>query len=241
LIVIAPAPVFGFPPMEWIQGQVGKVSPSTADLESWSANPRNIQDAFDLLSRSAPEPLVILSGDVHYGFEVVGRLMSTTVSVPFLQFCSSALKNKTIGGKKLFFDFLSSAGDVRQSFVYWDRSVSGRSDGALYFAEADSYSARVFFDQYGSPSAFIDSFFVQRPDRSGGKQRIEDKNNLGELVVSSATVSHRHWFFEILPQPESMEAPRSRGRFAPRALLSWDPGDWPVKSVLDRLLEALRL
>lgn len=234
LIVIAPTPIFGFPPLEWIQTEIGKLSPAGADLESWSANPRNILDAIELLSKSSPEPLIVLSGDVHYGFEIVGRVFSEGGSVPFLQLCSSALKNKVEGVHEFLFNFISRFGDKDLPFVYWDLSKKGQTDGRIAYAQTNSQAAKVFTDLYGDfygdhDVYILNTQFIKRAGRESAKQRIEKQNNLGELVVSGNTVSHRHWYAD------------KSGDASSRDLQTWDTNDWPVKGIIDSLLEALGL
>lgn len=232
LIVVAPAPVFGYPPMEWLQGVYGGISPPGADFESWSGNPRNTLDAAGLLSKPEPKPLIILSGDVHYGFEVVGRIISEAGSVPFLQLCSSALKNSIEGGKLWFFNFLSLFGEQELPFLYWDLREEGKTDGRIAYANenTEGRAARVFLDTFGGlfgdhEVTMIHSQFIQRSDREGSQGLIEKQNNLGELVVSESSVSHRHWYAD------------KSGKVQSRDYLTWDSRDWPVKDIVDILLE----
>jgi hypothetical protein len=227
LIVVAPAPIFGFPPVEWIQSEIGKVSAAAADLESWAGNPRNTLDAIELLARSRPEPLIILSGDVHYGFEVVGRLLSQTLATPFAQLCSSALKNQVDGSDKYFFDVLSRLGDSELSFGFWDLRAAGETDGPIASVSADSHAAEVFYKLYGAPTVVVNSEFIQRPDRASGRQRIEERNNLGELRIAGGRVAHRHWYAGDAGEPVARE------------LLIWDARDWPSPDLIDMIVEAL--
>lgn len=232
LIVIAPSPIFGFPPLEWIQSEIGKISASSADLESWSANPRNTLDAIELFSKSSPEPLIILSGDVHYGFEVEGRIFTKAGSIPFLQLCSSALKNKVEGVHEFFFNFISRFGDKDLPFAYWDLRKHGQADGRIAYTNSNSNAAKVFNDLYGdffgkNELYHLNSRFIKRVGRKTGKQRIEKQNNLGELVISGNTVSHRHWYAE------------KNGNISPRDFQTWDTSDWPVKDIIDLLLKKL--
>lgn len=100
-ILLSPAPVLGFPPVEdglqpWL---VGRKGPEEYDNEAWASN----RPAFeDLLRRLAQfERVVVLSGDVHYGF--TNQLAyfrdraspSETTRARIVQLCASALKNET--------------------------------------------------------------------------------------------------------------------------------------------------
>jgi hypothetical protein len=239
LIVVAPAPVLGFPPLEWIQSVKGKISPAGADLESWAANPRNLIDAMELFSASNPRPLIILSGDVHYGFEIEGRIFSESGSVPFLQLCSSALKNRTEGALGTGFNFLAHFDSFRSlfrdeeiSFVYWDLRKKGQTDGPITYARTKSLPAKMFDREYGGMSGdkdvhLLNSRFIKREGRKIGEKRIEKQNNLGELIISGNTVQHQHWY------------PNKDGNAVSHTFQTWDTNDWPIKGVADLLLDAL--
>ncbi|MDX1411202.1 MAG: alkaline phosphatase D family protein [Nitrospirales bacterium] len=228
LIVVAPSPIFGFPPLEWVQSETGKVSASYADLESWSGNPRNTLDAIELLLESNPDPLIILSGDVHYGFEVVGNIVSKRKFVPFVQLCSSALKNEIVGGfQGTTFPILALFGRSTLAFSYWDFRKDGQSDGSISYAKQGTSGWKYFTEVYGSAPHVVHSQFIKRQGRETGRGRIEKKNNLGELIVSDSKVSHRHWY-----------ASKTKG-VAARDIQTWDTSDWPIKSYLEELLKAL--
>lgn len=66
LILVAPAPVFGFKMVEDLQAAISAVAgPYFLDLESWSANKKHMQFFLHLMGN---KDVVLLSGDVHYGF-----------------------------------------------------------------------------------------------------------------------------------------------------------------------------
>lgn len=226
LVVVAPSPIFGFPPLEWLQAEGGKVDANATDLESWAANPRNLIDAVSLFTESRPDPLVILSGDVHYGFEVVGRIVVKNGSIPFVQLCSSALKNRATGGEAKNLKRLSLFANKDRSTAYWDLREND-DDGPLAWMETDKRSIDTFSDLFGDPIAMIQTQFVQRPGRRDVHNRIEMDNNLGELVIERNRVFHRHW---IADEGEKISA---------RDWSDWKTWDWPIPDPFTALFDTL--
>ncbi|WP_298921607.1 hypothetical protein [uncultured Roseobacter sp.] len=227
LIVIAAAPIFGFPPMEWVQRVIGRESGTAADLESWASNPRNFIDAFDLFLDAQPNPLIVLSGDVHYGFEIVGRMSTASQSVPFVQLCSSAMKNEIIGGSKFFFKIISLFGESVASFGFWDLKEKGKTDGPIAYTETSDFANGVFSNKFkSSPHYLLQTQFIKRSGRRSVKQLVERQNNLGELLIRGQQVSHRHWH------------PSSAGPFSARSFKNWNTGNWPIPDMI-RALRAL--
>jgi hypothetical protein len=234
-VVIAPAPVFGFPPLEWIQERVGAFNPAVADLESWAANVRNICDAVTLFTGSRPEPLIVLSGDVHYGFEIVGRITkyanaTLNYSIPFVQLCSSGFKNEPVGKEAHGLKISSHFGRKDRAYAYWDLRKKGSSDGPVARSEAESLTTKAFLNAYGVPSFLVESRFVRRPDRPSSRlaprnDRIEWTNNLGQLVISENAVSHRHWSAQV------------GGGFEAREYISWTTSAWPIKGPIEQLVD----
>lgn len=221
LIIVAAAPIFGFPPMEWVQRKIGGVSATTADLEGWSSNPRNFIDAFDLFLDAGSSPLIVLSGDVHYGFEVVGRISTTSHSVPFLQLCSSAMKNEVIGVDKFFFRIISLFGESVAAFGFWDLKEKGKTDGPIAYTATNDHANDFFNRRYkSSPYYLMQTQFIKRSGRRSVKQLIERQNNLGELVVRGQQVSHRHWH------------PASSSGFSARSFKNWNTGSWPIADMV---------
>ena len=98
-LVLSPAPVIGHPFHERVIGRYGgKINPKYIDRESWwnEARGEAFEGILDFLSSS--ERVIILSGDVHYGFTAAVRYWNErpgrTVRATVVQLCSSALKNE---------------------------------------------------------------------------------------------------------------------------------------------------
>ena len=137
LIVVSPAPVYGYGPAEWVQEELLiPASPLTAkrgagrytwDLESWRANRfgffRFVTFIAEILQ---PSYCVFLSGDVHYAFsqlisfaqlrrqwtQPAGGQLARPIHLPMVQLTSSSLKNATDRTRNLI------AKDLTRHFDY---------------------------------------------------------------------------------------------------------------------------
>ncbi len=115
LIVIAPAPVAGFGAIE--AQQLAPADPYSRDTEFWNARPLTFDRLLTrLATRAAPVAgtrsarIVLLSGDVHYGFAARLRYSATSplesdpplnTQAVFAQFTSSSFQNQSDGTLKL--------------------------------------------------------------------------------------------------------------------------------------------
>jgi hypothetical protein len=103
-IVVSPAPVAGFFIVDLAQrakitaaeltaGIVGETGDILAEHESWGARPEALQRLLDALTINPNDPVIVLSGDVHYAYS---EILPHTVSgrtYPVVQLCSSSSKN----------------------------------------------------------------------------------------------------------------------------------------------------
>jgi hypothetical protein len=117
LIVVSPAPVVGNPTLEMLQGVVAHLHPYFLDPEFWAGNAGAFQRFLTRIATSAGnanrQRVVLLSGDVHYGFSARVRFSAQT---PFeqtsaapaqgvlAQFTCSAFKNEGFPGTALHED-----------------------------------------------------------------------------------------------------------------------------------------
>jgi hypothetical protein len=187
LIVIAPAPIFGFRPIEEVQELVGGYSAAAGDLESWAANSRNIVDFVRLLFGGGIRFAVVLSGDVHYGFEMAASISAPNSTVHVAQLCSSAIKNHPTGYQGVGAKVLRHTGVRGHEIAWWDWA-SGDDDGPITrFHVNNSMAFRDLLDKH-KPSFTIAE---RLHDRDGGGVIV--KNNLGELKVDEKSVTNRFW------------------------------------------------
>lgn len=215
LVLLIPSPVVGAEWIEAVQGLIGWLSPSAGDVEAWAANPRNVLDFADLVAPARPDPLVVVSGDVHYGFEAAVRLETPSRTVQMAQLCSSALKNHPEGG-------LAASARILGAKVV-------QSPHASHWWAGDSGPiVRT------TPAGAVDEVLVLAQRAARGRERLISRskfqlpagstplvgsvlaldNNLGELVVANRQVRHRLW--------------RERGGGRAEAWVDWRSGSWPV-------------
>ena len=98
LIIVSPAPVLGFTPIELGQKLYAmRAGPYAADAEAWGLSAEGFLRFFELVVGLRPRACIILSGDVHYGFTVEATVRVRGMACRVVQLTSSALKNKTTG------------------------------------------------------------------------------------------------------------------------------------------------
>ena len=140
-IVVAAAPVLGSdlvenvlqPLFQLVKGQEGA---RFADYESWSAVPANHQD---LLARlAAHHPVVLLSGDVHYGFSARLTRTEGADTTRAAQLTASAAKNVEVKNAaiSLFSELAMRLGLERVRDVSGFASLSGADQTKLLSAPA---------------------------------------------------------------------------------------------------------
>lgn len=209
LVVIAPAPILGFRPIEEVQELVGAFKPSAGDLESWAANPRNMVDFVHLLLEQGVDFAVVLSGDVHYAFEIASTISTPKSTLRVAQFCSSALKNRPTGGQIWGAKFLRMTGAISRAIGWWDFRKG--SDGPITRHHADNGNTyKDLVRRHAGPT-----FIVKEQLNVRGGDRVLLLNNIGELIVDDAGVHHRFW----RPIGSTMK---------PDSFLDWQVAAWPV-------------
>jgi hypothetical protein len=106
-VLVTAGPLLTFPGIDNLQSTAAKLpagsltGPYGSDYESWFINKNNYRLFFDYFKSRAISKIVVLSGDVHYGFSAVMTLMnkekllnqSSGYEIRCLQITSSALKN----------------------------------------------------------------------------------------------------------------------------------------------------
>lgn len=200
VIFIAAAPVFGFEIIENVQDLLARIMGSYEfDLEHWHANPDSMLDFMQLVLRRAPNPCVVLSGDVHYAFEGIGEVVGSGVTMRVGQFTSSAMKNQTLavmsvaGMVQTILSALNIFSLINHRTLYWRLGggvnhileVSNPIDLAL---EATVQILR------GRRPDFRESIDFQTLGWSQAFNTVLGENNIGELRVRNRDVTHRLHF-----------------------------------------------
>ncbi len=103
LIVVSPAPFFGYRNIEDLQEIAANIGSPTrpidaaVDPEAWGFNPTGFARFLKTLALSGRRRFLILSGDVHYGYTAVAsctvRIGGSSTSIAIMQATSSSLHN----------------------------------------------------------------------------------------------------------------------------------------------------
>ncbi len=96
LLLVSPAPVFGFTEVELLQLQLAQISASKVDAESWMGNDSAFRQLLKTLMALPVDDCLILSGDVHYGFnrrKVITSMLDGS-DIRLTQLTASALCNR---------------------------------------------------------------------------------------------------------------------------------------------------
>ncbi|QQQ27024.1 metallophosphoesterase family protein [Chryseobacterium indoltheticum] len=102
-VLLTPGPLFTFPGIDSIQESLVKEANmnNALDYESWYANKENYRLFFDYFKTNTISKVIILSGDVHYGFSAIFSFynkekmlgQANAFKINGIQITSSALKN----------------------------------------------------------------------------------------------------------------------------------------------------
>ncbi len=125
LVLVVPGPVFDFPTIDQLQATISAIEgPYKYDLESWAANKNHL---FLFMRLCGAQNIVLLSGDVHYGFTATAKV--STFDDDYLrdairQFPDLALPKKGEGVKPTY-KFLYAA-----KFIQLTSSALKNSSGS---------------------------------------------------------------------------------------------------------------
>lgn len=178
LILVAPTPILGVPSVETALSEINERSlraylsagigredfqrirnslHEKLDFESFDCNPLNYDDVLGLLVDSGADPVIVLSGDVHYGFSVNAQiLLVRTRKLRIAQFTSSALKN------------------TPESFL-----LSILSNLTTRRLMLNNYPNYLFFNYRGREHTLVRQFLVNRSDN----MLVASGNNMGALSI----------------------------------------------------------
>ncbi len=102
LLIVSPAPVVANAAYDGIQGVAAGVNARYyGDREGWGHNPYYFRDFLRTLAH-ARRPVVVFSGDVHFGYTAHGSFQEGNNSAYVLQLTSSSMRNKPTGGSAGF-------------------------------------------------------------------------------------------------------------------------------------------
>lgn len=246
VVMVAPTPVYGLTAVETaaeMAVRLGYMTALEADAESFHVDPSSFLDVVDALffpstpsggdrQVDAPGSVVILSGDVHYGFAVAGWLMewSTKISFPVAQFTSSAAKNHPTERDTFLLQRISRLMSLRWErtfFRFWWRPGSN----SAAHSSIDPGPVKPYHGTRISPDQKeIDELRTLFEDKSNGadlrfaeafqfamagkEPALETDNNMGYLRLNGGRVEHRLLVW--------------RGSLGESLRTAWEPGSWPV-------------
>lgn len=197
LLVLAPTPVLGSEAAERMQEELQDLGPFLADAEAFALNPASVIDLFEVVAEHRPRPLVILSGDVHYGFEVAARaVLRGGRVIPTLQFCASAMKNCPEGTAA---SLLAKVNDHYDPpwYAFWETNTRPEQAPVGYRrTQGTIVVERLEAEPAGDDLELrIAHCFVLR-SRGDGWTPLDAKNNMGQLRITGDVVRHRLFNFE---------------------------------------------
>lgn len=226
LIIVAPTPVFGVSQIEWLQKLpiLTEVRPQWTDAESFGVNPTSVVDLITACAAFKPEPLIILSGDVHYGFEMTVRAVIGEQAMPILQLCSSSLKNHPEGA------LLEALRELNHLMSKSKDATFGREQVPIgYFADGNEIKIEALEEDPARLPENRQPLFrlIHRyePRVVSMIDPLKTRNNLGELVVerpATTTASAAGWIVR-----HRFHQPRPGGPGIEQAeFLNWDTANW---------------
>ncbi|MGW9629659.1 hypothetical protein ACWGST_03085 [Agromyces sp. NPDC055520] len=220
LVLVSPAPVFGFRWVEALQGFLTFfVGAYKYDYENWAANEAHFTE---FLHRLAGRNVVVLSGDVHYGFSSTvkyiefdagrsrargarttptGGLPATpssagasyrpTSTAQFVQLCSSAINNYAGGAWTRIPAWLSRT-QPATILTEDGTTVAGRyRDGLFVLIDFDDTDPGHVAQVVRTPQEVRPvSLFRQRINDEHNSGYLGE-HNLGHVVLRGTTVEHR--------------------------------------------------
>ncbi len=126
IVLVSAAPVVGIETVEEGQAFLSNMGnmAKTVDFECWSASPMGLSQFLKQLHSAVngDKTLIILSGDVHYSFNMNGSFRWQDKKLNFKQITCSAQKNTGWGNTKLM--GLAAALDGQRTLYGWDQEVT---------------------------------------------------------------------------------------------------------------------
>lgn len=217
LVIVSPAPVFGFSSIEWLQSLISFFRGDYKyDYENWAANEEHLSQFLRLM---AGRNIVLLSGDLHYGYSSTVRYTvfdsrthraghrrpspsgvlipapagvtptyDPVATVQFLQLTSSAIKNYASKFLKIISLFSGSA--VGTLIDDDGRMGYGTyANGIFVMLEPDATGAGYTLVQRTRHEVRPVTFFRQRISDAYNSNYLE-RHNLGLVRLRDTLVEH---------------------------------------------------
>ncbi len=169
-MIISPVPVFAFAILESLQRKGSSWAEWIArmlDNEGWRSNPGNFYRFVDALTAFKGETVVVLSGDLHFGFVREATIGLPTRDIKVLQLTSSAIRNEAPWVVRKLLAWSHDHPPLKSEQTWWRPK-----DGTIPVLDATPKAEDVaaFTAEYGAP-AFKEAsgaFDLRRPAAPGG-------------------------------------------------------------------------
>lgn len=169
-LIISPVPLFAFTLLETAQrgaSNLGEWAARMLDNEGWRSNPGNFYRFAEALTAFKGDRIVVLSGDIHFGFVREATIGLPTRGIKVLQLTSSAIRNEAPWAVRKLLSWSSDHPPLKSEQTWWapkDGKI-GVLDGK---AKAEDVAA--FTAVYGAPTFKESSgaFDLRRPAAPGG-------------------------------------------------------------------------
>lgn len=169
-LIISPVPLFAFALLETIQREGSDWSEWIArmlDNEGWRSNPGNFYRFAEALTAFKGESIVVLSGDLHFGFVREATISLPTRVIKVLQLTSSAIRNEAPWAVQKLLSWSLDHPPLKSAQTWWEPK-NGTIPVLNVSAKAEDFAA--FAALYGTPTFKESSgaFDLRRPAAPGG-------------------------------------------------------------------------
>jgi len=169
-MIISPVPLFAFAILETVQRKGSNWAEWISrmlDNEGWRSNPGNFYRFAEALTAFKGETMVVLSGDLHFGFVREATIGLPTRSIKVLQLTSSAIRNEAPWAVRKLLSRSSDHPPLKSEQTWWEPKDSTIP---MLDAKAKAEDVAAFTAAYGAPTFKESSgaFDLRRPAAPGG-------------------------------------------------------------------------
>jgi hypothetical protein len=213
-LIVSPVPLFAFAILETVQRKGANWAEWIAfmlDNEGWRSNPGNFYRFAEALIAFKGESLIILSGDLHFGFARQATIKLPTRDIKVLQLTSSAIRNEAPWA-------------VRQLLLWGGDQPSLDNKQTWWKPENGTIPVLNSAGNSESMAAFIAEYGVPTFDESSRAFDLRRPAVLGAVSARSASLFSNHVALLSFGRTEVTNTfildPESRERVVP---LRWRP------------------
>ncbi len=207
-IIISAVPVFSFTFLESLQewlSSKGEAVGELLDNEGWRSNPGSFFRFAQALTAFKGEAIVVISGDLHFGFIREAEIELPTRTVRVLQLTSSAIRNEAPSIVREVIKVRSGHPPLKGKQIWWPPTKDGVIGILKVKADLKPEVITAFTEAYGAhefkeSSRAID---LRRPGAPGG---VPARNaSVFANHMAMLTVGRRKLFNSFILDPDSKE------------------------------------